>query len=187
MEGGPMSLLNAGSVVLPLIANQGSSLGRTRLIVGAVAGLVLSAGGAAAASFAQYPAAPYSGARHAPVFSGAFHRYWSFRTVMREGFAKGRLFAGHYVLFGTGCGTDCSSWNVGDLKTGYIYNFPLGGEDYVDLQLEFRAISRLVQASWNTSTDPAQAHCQTEDLVWMGQAFAQGPVRDRAGRCPEGR
>ncbi len=133
--------------------------------------------------FEQFPAAPYKGPRHAPDYSGKARHYRAFRTMFREGFAKGPLFAGHYAALGAGCGTNCSFWNIGDLTNGHIYDFPLGGEDNPNLQLDFRADSRLVKAYWDTSTGP-DAKCESEDLVWNGTRFSQSAVREQPGQCP---
>lgn len=158
---------------------------RVRVAVAALAAVFTLAEAAiasAASSFEQYRAAPYSGPRHAPVLTGKFRQ---FRTMIREGFSQGHQFAGHYVLFGRGCGTDCGFWTVGDLKTGRLWNFPLGGEGNLNLQLVSRPNSRLVKAYWETTTDPATAACDTEDLVWTGVSFTQGKMRETGGACPQ--
>ena len=104
------------------------------------------------------------------------------RTNLAKGFANDRLFAGHCVIILMGCGTDCVSGYVGDARNGRIYNFPLGGEGNLVLQLDYRPNSRLVKARWNTSED-TDAACAGADLIWSGAAFTQSPLRTLPGRC----
>jgi len=139
---------------------------------------------AAPLRFEQFPATPYTGPRHAPDYSGKARHYRAFRTFFREGFTKGRLFAGHYAVMGTGCGTNCSSWNIGDLTNGHIFDVPLGGEGNANLQLDFRPDSRLMKAYWDTAPDPTLASCDSADLVWNGATFSQSVTRERPGACP---
>ena len=49
-----------------------------------------------------------------------------FRTMIREGAAKGPNFAGHYTIAEWGCGTSCVSIAVIDAKTGDVYSGPFG-------------------------------------------------------------
>ncbi len=134
--------------------------------------------------FEDFPAASYSGPRHAPDYSGKSRHYRTFRTLIRNGFAGNELFAGRYALFGAGCGTDCVSYILGDLKTGHLTDFPLGGETNADLTLQYRPNSRLVKAQWNVAEDNGSDSCQSEDLVWNGASFKSGPPRSAPGRCP---
>jgi hypothetical protein len=43
-----------------------------------------------------------------------------FRTMLRDGAAKGPNFAGHYAVVGWGCGTSCLQFAVVDLKSGKV-------------------------------------------------------------------
>ncbi len=46
-----------------------------------------------------------------------------FRTNLRNAAKGGVNFAGHYVLTGWGCGTNCSQWAIIDARNGRVY-FP---------------------------------------------------------------
>jgi hypothetical protein len=48
----------------------------------------------------------------------------SFRTMIREGTAKGPNFAGHYTIVTWGCGSSCVSEVVVDAKTGKVHSLP---------------------------------------------------------------
>ena len=46
-----------------------------------------------------------------------------FRTNLRNAAKGGVNFAGHYILTGWGCGTNCSSWAIIDARNGKVF-FP---------------------------------------------------------------
>lgn len=97
---------------------------------------------AATPEFAAYPAAaPYEGKPAAVVFV-AGDPALTFRTVLRQGAAKGPNFAGSYTVVSWGCGTMCQQSAVIDAATGKIvaYNLPSSGE------LDYRLDSRLLIA-----------------------------------------
>ncbi len=150
-----------------------------------IAAIAMALGGPCAAQasrdFSAFPAAPYAGPRHRPDFTGPARRYLSFRTAISEGFATGDRFAGHYVIFGIGCGTDCTSYTVGDLVNGRIYNFPFDGEAYYRLAVDVRPSSRLVKAQWMPE-DNLEV-CVHAELAWTGRFFQQLGRRTTAGPC----
>ena len=47
-----------------------------------------------------------------------------FRTRIREGAAKGAVFADHYAVATWGCGTRCLQFAIVDVRTGSVYLFP---------------------------------------------------------------
>jgi|SRR5579863_8201470 len=136
------------------------------------------------ARFEAYRVPIYHGVRHAPDFTGSERKYWAFRTNIRLGFAQGRQFAGHFVLFGIGCGAGCVSVTLGDLSTGRIYDFPLGGEDYSILEFQVRPDSRLVKAHWQQSDDGGQVKCVFEDVLLTRKAFTRRRTGVENGNCP---
>ena len=148
-----------------------------------LAGLI-STTASAGARFEQFPASPYTGAVHRPDFSGPGRRYRQMRTVIAEGFTSGRRFGGHYVLISTGCGAGCRIAYVGDLATGRIYEFPLGGEANYGLEVQVRPDSRVVKAHWN-DFDTMDRQCHTQDFIWNDRSFRQLPVEVVPQRCPE--
>jgi hypothetical protein len=135
------------------------------------------------ARFEDFPAAAYAGPHAQPSFAGAQRRFRLYRTTIRDGFASGPLFAGHYVLFGVGCSADCVDGYVGDLTTGAIYAFPLAGRTHPDLDWQISPTSGLVQAHWNNVDGATATQCTHEDLVWTGHAFVQRPTWTTQGGC----
>lgn len=45
----------------------------------------------------------------------------NYRTVIREGVAKGSNFAGHFAVVAWGCGSSCSERAIVDTNTGHVY------------------------------------------------------------------
>ena len=133
--------------------------------------------------FEDYRVPVYRGASHAPDFTGPGRRYRNLRTNISLGFAQGRRFAGHFVLFGIGCGTGCVSVTLGDLKTGRIYDFPLGGEDNSMLRFQVRPDSRLVKAHWEKQDGP-RVQCVFEDVLLTGTTFTRRQTGVHNGNCP---
>jgi len=73
--------------------------------------------------FRRYPAEPlFKGHPAAPILSAPEAHL--FRTRIREGVAKGVVFAGHYELAIWGCGSGCLSFAVIDAFTGKVTFFP---------------------------------------------------------------
>jgi hypothetical protein len=138
---------------------------------------------ASAARFEDYPVAAYNGPRHAPDFTGPGKKYRNFHTVISQGFRNGRGFAGHYVLFAVGCGAGCRSVTLGDLATGKILDFPLGGEENYNLEFQVQADSRLVKTEWEVLGN--QTTCSTADLVLKGSAFSRKDTGTKPGNCPD--
>lgn len=120
------------------------------------------------ADYAAYPATPYVGRAKLPDFGGRDRKYAMFRTRLRDGLRGGANFAGHLAIVQFGCGTGCSVVFAGDVRTGQIHDFPLGGEDAQALSLEYRTTSRLVVAQWE---DVEKGRCVTAQLVWTGTGF----------------
>ena len=126
----------------------------TRTLLLAVAAFVAASLGAQAASISpdaqakDFPAQAYAGAIHKPDFKGRDHAFRTYRTQIRDGIAGGPNFAGHLALITFGCGSGCNTTLVADLATGKVGQFPLGGEDYIDLNLVHDKASSLVSASW---------------------------------------
>ncbi len=57
-----------------------------------------------------------------PVLATKDHRLY--RTMIRQGAAKGANFAGHYTVAEWGCGSSCVSLVVVDAMTGHVYDPP---------------------------------------------------------------
>jgi len=135
--------------------------------------------------FEAHAVPAWHGARRPPNFAGAGRQFRFMRTRLRAGFASDPLYAGHWVIVQAGCGAGCVSVWIGDVTTGRIIRFPLGGEDNYTLQLHYRPTSRLVKARWSTSAGD-DARCAGADLIWNGRAFTQTPLPLLPGACPWG-
>ena len=80
-----------------------------------------ASGQAALPAFASYPVADrYEGPRAAPRLRPGTAAWW-FRTRIREAATQPPNFAGHYVLATWGCGAECVSYAIIDVKTGVVY------------------------------------------------------------------
>lgn len=138
------------------------------------------------ADFADYSAPVYRGPIAAPNFRGSGAKYRMFRTRIRLG-AKGPNFAGHYAIVRIGCGAGCTNTFMVDLKTGRIFDFPLGGEDYYALDLFFRRGSRLLKGRWEDVDwqNGDNTVCNEQAFLWDGKIFRPLPARRRLkGQCP---
>lgn len=100
-----------------------------------------------ATSFEQYAVPVYRGSAAKPNFQsnpGSMR----FKIRIRDGLREGVNVAGHYAIIAFGCGTDCSSGFVVDLKSGRIIDLPLGGEKNYGLSWDYRPNSSLMKARW---------------------------------------
>ena len=98
----------------------------------------------------KYEVPVYSGQRARPNFAGDGEKYLRFKTAITNGFRSNPIAMGHYTIITVGCGTSCTfSW-VGDVRTGKIITFPLGGEDYPELQILTRPNNRLILTLWGS-------------------------------------
>jgi hypothetical protein len=145
-----------------------------------------AAGAAAAPPFSAYPAKPYTGAVVVPGFRGAQRAYAEYRSRIRQSLSAGIRFGGHYALAVIGFGAGCRFGYITDLKTGLVYDLPLGGEDYPVLLYRARPDSNLLQAQWETAADDGgDPACARQDFVWTGSAFRPlGSPRIAREECP---
>jgi hypothetical protein len=126
------------------------------------------------AEFNRYALADsYRGPVTFPDFKGRDRDANSYRTRIREGMKDGANFAGRLAMIEIGCGAGCRFAYVADVSTGQVYNFPLGGEDNMYLDLHYRLNSRLVVAFWQNG-----GRCMREDLEWAGQTFKRHGEND---------
>ena len=121
----------------------------------------------------------FSGKAAAPVLRTANQRM--FRTMIRQGAAKGPNFAGHYTIADWGCGAGCVSIAVADAKDGRVYDAPFQAlswslvkyEDKIASNapefapLEFHSDSRLLIARGC----PEDEHCASYFYEWAPPKF----------------
>lgn len=123
----------------------------------------------------------FNGPRHAPDFSGPAHKELMFRTTIRNGFMSGPVAAGHYALMSAGCGMQCVIYWFGDLRTGKIINFPIGGEYFPELQLTTAPDTKLIIARWGSSLDNK---CTMRVYAFEQGTFKQiGLDRSKSSSC----
>jgi len=135
------------------------------------------------ARFEDYRVPIYRGVSHVPDFTGPGRKYRNLHTNITAGFAQGRHFAGHFVLFAIGCGAGCVSVMLGDLKTGRISDFPLGLEANYMLRFQVHPDSRLVKAHWEKQDGPG-VQCVFEDVLLTGNTFTRRQTGVADGNCP---
>lgn len=118
--------------------------------------------------WAKYPAPLYKGPVAKPNFTGKT-KWLPTQRVIRAAFRSGADFAGHYRLIPIGCGADCVNYVMGDMKTGQLYDFPIGGEGYYGLELSYYEGSRAVSAMWTDSVE--NRACFMQDYIFEGSRF----------------
>ena len=127
-------------------------------------------------SFEEYSVPVYRGSIAKPNFRskpGSIR----LRTRVREGMKEGVNFAGHYAIVGAGCGTGCSFAYLVDVKSGRIFDFPLGGEENYSLETDYRPNSRLLKARWIDALGDADGNwqdhpmCVRAEFVLNGSSF----------------
>jgi hypothetical protein len=121
--------------------------------------------------FKTYPVPLYTGPRAAPDFSGSAARFKMFQTAIAEGFLANPIAAGHYTIITVGCGTGCTFNWLGDLRSGRIFEFPIGGEHYQGLRISTSTKDRQITASW--SSDASWSDCNTRTYIFDGARFRQ--------------
>jgi hypothetical protein len=110
-----------------------------------------------------------------------------FRTVLREGAAKGPNFAGHMTIVRWGCGSSCVSWAAVDARTGKVTELP--GVDYFSTihvggnlgGVNFRRDSRLLVLAGAPREDEAREGVYS--YVWTGKGFRRIGFVPRARAC----
>ncbi|MBO9422378.1 peptidoglycan-binding protein [Labrenzia sp. R4_2] len=135
--------------------------------------------------FSDYPAVAdlRSNAKY-PDFGGRDRNFKTYRTRIRNGIDQGVNFAGHYSFIVIGCGTECKFGFVVDLRTGEVFDFPYGGEEQYQMDLQFTKNSRLVKVRWKG--DWQSTSCTEKDLVVDGiswQILAERTVPTDDGLC----
>jgi len=135
--------------------------------------------------FAKYPASPYSGPRTNPDFQGRDRTYADYRSRISEALADGPNFAGRLSLVTFGCGTECVSGFVTDVSTGQVYDLPVGGEDEIQLSLQYVADSSLLRTRWYHQDEQTNRTCVQEDFFWTGSAFQSLGQQHDPTACPQ--
>jgi hypothetical protein len=126
------------------------------------------------ATFARNAAgSAYRGPVSLPDFAGRDRDYANYRTRLRAGMGQGANFAGSLAMVEIGCGTSCRFAFAGDVRTGQVYSFPIGGEEYYSLDLRYNVESRAVVAYWISNQ-----RCTRGVFTWTGTTFASAGQSD---------
>lgn len=80
-----------------------------------------------------------------PDFEGRDKSARMFRTRIRDGLAEEANFNGHYSFITFGCGTSCVMSYITETRTGKVFEPPFGGESTLELAIEFKLDSNLIQ------------------------------------------
>lgn len=140
------------------------------VLFGVVAALLVTPGQAQDANQNRFTVPIYSGPRAQPIFTGEGVKFAHVRSRIREAFTANAIAAGHYVVVQVGCGTGCT-WNiVGDVRSGRLMEFPLGGEEYQGLDIITDPKSTLFIARWG---DVAFSTCTTRLYSLESDRFVQ--------------
>ena len=132
--------------------------------------------------FEDFPAKLYRGSIAKPDFVHG-RRFRIYRTMIRSGTKNGANFAGHYATITIGCGQGCSLFYLVDVRSGKIFDVPMGGERLYATQLVIRPNSRLIKA-WSTDLDKNDDHiCRSEERVFDGRSFRRLWHSDTPGEC----
>jgi hypothetical protein len=125
-------------------------------------------------TFQQFKVPVYQGKSAKPNFK-SLRGSNDFRTRIRDGFRNGPNYAGHFAIVPFGCGTSCIMGFLIDVKSGRIFDIPLGGEENYSLRLDYRPNSRLLKARWiDTSNDDNwfdHPLCVRQEFILNGSMF----------------
>ena len=137
----------------------------------------------AASTSATASGAQAGGMAAAPDFAGSASKYRQYRTAIREEYANGPNFAGHYRLIIIGCGESCVFAWLADMRTGKLSDFPISGFNYFRLHLTFTPDSPAVTATWQQQTPSIR--CVSRHFTLADGAFRTTREDDvKLAECP---
>jgi hypothetical protein len=127
---------------------------RTLALITATA---LAAPASAEPAFSDFPVA--AALQTAPAHPDYTADAATYRTRIRQAVNAGPNAAGHYAIIPIGCGGSCTVIEMVDLRDGRMLTFPVGGEEYYQLALDYRLDSRLIIADWKDVSGGAFNTC----------------------------
>jgi hypothetical protein len=136
-----------------------------------------------APEFSQYKAEPaFTGTPAVPQTNTQNAK--RFRTVIREGTAKGPNFDGHYIVVEWGCGAGCAQFSIVDAPTGKVYDPPFPGVSFESAEGKFLADSGIRYKQDSSlmviSGCPGGRDCATWYYEWTGtelKLIKKGPAK----------
>ncbi len=110
-----------------------------------------------------------------PNFAGDQAAFGFMRSRITKAMLAGPNFAEHHTLLTVGCGTECAIGFVANNKTGAVFDFPFGGEENGQMQLEYSLEANTVLVAFrNSSTDDGgQDFCVAKRLRFQDGAFVE--------------
>ncbi|TGQ17280.1 MULTISPECIES: hypothetical protein [unclassified Mesorhizobium] len=124
-------------------------------------------------SFETFPARVFqNGPVKLPQFDGRDRGAREYRTRISDAMKSGANFAGHYTIIEIGCGTGYLCVYFADTNSGKVWDFPLGGMEYSNLELKYSLDSRLIKARWIDGLNGDQADCAESVAEWDGRNFS---------------
>jgi hypothetical protein len=119
-----------------------------------------------------YDAEAYKGPIKYPDFAGKQKPFSDYRTAIKEEVESGVNFGGRYVITIVGCGAGCSSGYVENVKTGDVYELPVGGEETLYANYFYLPSSTLFVARWPAvASTGGEVYCVTRYFNFDGRAF----------------
>jgi hypothetical protein len=139
-----------------------------------VIGLVFLGGCAAAdppPTFGQFPARVEQPGPGVPIDWSSDASALRFRTRIEAGRQAGANFAGHLSIITWGCGTQCLSYQILDLRTGRLVSDTL--LDFSCHEPEFRRDSELIVQLVDTATYGPCSRGVTRYFRWTGERLEE--------------
>jgi hypothetical protein len=139
----------------------------------------------AAMPFGDHVASAWKGRPEPVKLDTPFARL--FRTVLRQGAARGPNFAGHMTIVEWGCGSSCVEWAAVDAKTGKVFRLP--DADYLETLhvgagmsgVNFRSDSRLLVLAGSPRENSAREGLHI--YLWRDGGFVALKHLPRAQVC----
>ncbi len=96
-----------------------------------------------------------------------------YKTFLRQAINKPANFAGHYVLSGPGCGTECEMYAAIDKKTGSVVWLPFTIQEWVEMAermnegrpIKFSVRSNRIKVLGHLVFD--DGHTETDPQAWQ--------------------
>lgn len=132
-------------------------------------------------TFAQY-SAKVEKIRNISVDLKSHRNARMYRTNLRNAAKEGVNFAGHYILTGWGCGTNCLEWAIIDARTGRVF-FPkeFEGVGFGFCDLPKNAMPGDTPKTTEDNNGPLYSKANSRMVVLTG--FTGGGIDNRRAKC----
>jgi hypothetical protein len=107
----------------------------------------------------------------------------NYRTNLRNAAKDGVNFAGHYILTGWGCGTNCTEWAVIDGRNGRVY-FPREFQGAVDGFCDLPGNGMPADAPADNDSRPyGPLYFKADSRLVVLAGFPSGGLDNRRSKC----